>query len=213
MLTDVPASGPKQRRERERLETRDKILEAARELFAEHGVEAVTMREIARRIEYTPTAIYHHFADKDALIQELCDRDFRELAHQVAGLSQVQDPIERLRLLGLGYVDFALANPSHYRFMFMTVKTEIHEHPHIGDPSEDSYAFLKQTVTDGLQQGRFRPEYTDIDQLSQMFWSVVHGIVSLQIVKAEARWIDWKDTRHTAELIIDAMLRGTTVVR
>ncbi|HKO02638.1 MAG TPA: helix-turn-helix domain-containing protein, partial [Thermoanaerobaculia bacterium] len=42
------------------------ILDAARELFATEGYDAVTMRRIADRIEYSPTAIYFHFNDKEA---------------------------------------------------------------------------------------------------------------------------------------------------
>ncbi len=75
--------GTKERREREREELRTRILDAARELFAEEGYEAVTMRRIADRIEYSPTAIYFHFRDKEALMRELCDHDFRALAQRV----------------------------------------------------------------------------------------------------------------------------------
>ena len=63
--------GPKERREREREEIRTSILEAARDLFANEGVEAVTMRRIAEKIEYSPTAIYFHFKDKESLLAEL----------------------------------------------------------------------------------------------------------------------------------------------
>ncbi|HTD61922.1 MAG TPA: helix-turn-helix domain-containing protein, partial [Gemmatimonadaceae bacterium] len=69
-------SAANDRREREKIAIRTKILDAARELFAEHGYDAVTMRTIAEKIEYTPTAIYYHFKDKDALIRELCDMDW-----------------------------------------------------------------------------------------------------------------------------------------
>ena len=72
--------GPRERREREREETRTRILDAARELFAAEGYEAVTMRRIAERIEYSATAIYFHFKDKEALVKELCDVDFTSFA-------------------------------------------------------------------------------------------------------------------------------------
>ncbi len=74
--------GTVERREREKQELRTRILDAARELFAELGYEAVTMRKIAERIEYSPTAIYFHFKDKDALMRELCEMDFSTLAQQ-----------------------------------------------------------------------------------------------------------------------------------
>src|SRR5919204_1809076 len=114
----------KERRAREREETRGKILDAAREMFVDQGIEAVTMRAIADRIEYTPTAIYYHFRDKRALIEELCALDFRALARAFGRIGRIEDPVERLRRIGLAYVDFALGHPSHYRFMFMTPKPD-----------------------------------------------------------------------------------------
>ena len=63
--------GVKERRERERSETREKILDTARELFVEEGFDGVSMRKIAERVEYSPTAIYMHFADKEQLFMEI----------------------------------------------------------------------------------------------------------------------------------------------
>ena len=71
--------GLKERREREREEVRGKILDAARELFVAEGYAAVTMRKIAAAIEYSPTAIYLHFRDKEAVINAICDTDFLKL--------------------------------------------------------------------------------------------------------------------------------------
>ncbi|WP_420130303.1 TetR/AcrR family transcriptional regulator [Longimicrobium sp.] len=198
--------GTKERRERERLETRDKILEAAREMFATQGVEATTMRAIAQRIEYTPTAIYHHFKDKDALIIELCHGDFAKLGRQFTQMERIEDPVERLRRIGMAYVEFAIHNPHHYQIMFMT-RTPAHVHSD-KNPEEDAYGFLLQTVQDGIDVGRFRPELTDAHQLAQMTWSSVHGIISLQIAKCQDPWMEWRDLRTTAKAIIDALIRG-----
>jgi len=61
--------GVKERREREKTETREIILDAARELFLAEGYEGVSMRKVAEKIEYSPTAIYIHFKDKDDLFR------------------------------------------------------------------------------------------------------------------------------------------------
>src|SRR4051794_32343862 len=112
--------GSADRRLRERQALREQILDAARALFATEGYEAVTMRRIAERIEYSPTAIYLHFADKEALVRELCAHDFAVFAAQFAKLARVADPLERLRKSGHAYVDFAVRHPHHYRLLFMT---------------------------------------------------------------------------------------------
>src|SRR5215470_6694465 len=98
--------GVKERRAREKSETRDKILDAARELFISEGYEGVTMRRVAEKIEYSPTAIYVHFANKEELFMELCHSDFHQLAQQFVKLSQIPDPIQRLRTVGRVYIEF-----------------------------------------------------------------------------------------------------------
>src|ERR1700739_4768100 len=112
--------GVKERREREKSETRDKILDAARELFVSEGYEGVSMRKVAEKIEYSPTAIYVHFADKNELFHELCRIDFARLQEVMLSAELPSDPIEKLRQIGRSYIDFGLHYPNHYVFMFMT---------------------------------------------------------------------------------------------
>jgi AcrR family transcriptional regulator len=202
--------GPRERREREREETRERIIDVAREMFAERGIDAVTMRAIADRIEYTPTAIYHHFRDKEALIVELCDRDYRALAHHFGTIGRIEDPVERLRRIGQAYAEFALTHPNHYRFMFMTPKVDKRGAlgADKGNPEEDAYAKVLETVGEGHAAGRFRPEFRSVDQLAQIAWAAVHGVVSLHIAKGSDPWIEWADARETVGLMIDALLRG-----
>jgi AcrR family transcriptional regulator len=204
--------GTTERRERERQELRTRILDAARELFAELGYEAVTMRKIAERIEYSPTAIYFHFKDKDALMRELCELDFASLAHQFQKIAKEKDPIERLRKIGLAYVAFGLEFPNHYRLLFMTPHPPMamseSDEAKRGNPEEDAYAFLKATVEEGLAAGRFRPELTDADLISQTVWAATHGAISLPIAKHNDEWLDWRPTKKTASVVIDALIRG-----
>jgi AcrR family transcriptional regulator len=200
--------GPKERREREREEIRTRILDAARELFANEGVESVTMRRIADRIEYSPTAIYFHFRDKEALLAELCDCDFRSFAHGFIEIAQIADPVERLRAAGRAYVSFGLHNPSHYRLMFMTPKSTEASTIAKGNPEEDSYAFLKGIVSELMKQGRFRDDITDVDLAAQVMWSAMHGLVSLEIAKCKDEWVEWRPIEERAQTVSDMMIRG-----
>jgi len=205
--------GVKERRERERTEVREKILDAALEVFAAKGDDGVTMRALADAIEYSPPVIYSHFHDKDAIIRELCYRAMRSLAHSFAAIGNISDPVERLRRIGKSYVDFALENPSHFRFMFLTahpLPPDAQDDLLRGDPQEDAYAFLKQTVEAGLAAGRFRPELTDAEEITQICWAAAHGVVALQNVKQHDRWIEWRDARTSAYRLIDAAIAGLT---
>lgn len=203
--------GPKERREREREEVRGRILDAARDLFALEGYEAVTMRRIADRIEYSPTAIYFHFRDKETLVKELCNHDFRELAHQFGEAARIADPVERLRVTGRAYARFGLDYPNHYRVMFMTPHPPVDKNDPMfdhGNPEEDAYAFLKTIVSECVATGRFRPELDDVELVSQTIWAGTHGVIALEIAKKTDQWVDWRAVEARVDTMIDVLVKG-----
>ena len=205
---------PVERRQREKQEVRERILEAARELFVAQGYEAVTMRQIAHKIEYTPTAIYFHFKDKEHLISELCAIDFLKMARTFNHLSGIKDPAERLCRMAIEYMEFGLKHPNHYRLLFMT------PHPHIppedivlirrGNPAEDAYAFLRANIIECIAAGKFRPEYRDPEIVAQVLWSSIHGVTSLHIARHQDPWIPWRPVRKIAEEMLAITMRGLT---
>jgi AcrR family transcriptional regulator len=200
--------GTQERRERERQELRTKILDAARELFATEGYEAVTMRKIAERIEYSATAIYQHFADKEALVAELCRHDFRSFASHFAQAASEEDPVHRMRAAGRAYFDFAVEFPQQYRFMFMSTRPEVA--PQEGereDPAQNAYVFLLATVNEAIEKGLLRPEHSDPELVSQMIWAAVHGVAALEVSFGQTKdWVDWRPLRQRQEQMLDAVL-------
>ena len=205
--------GVRERREREKTATRDLILEAARELFVSEGYDGVSMRKVAEKIEYSPTAIYVHFADKEQLFRELCHEDFAKLAEVFVKVAEMPDPLERLRAIGGAYIEFGLRYPNHYRLMFMDVHAplrnlderdlEVKE-----NPEKDAYAFLKQTVVEGLEKRLFREGVDDAELISQTLWAAVHGVISLEIAKRNDAWVEWRPMEDRAFLMLDSVLRG-----
>lgn len=191
-----------------------KILNAARELFAKRGYEAVTMREIARRIEYSPTALYGHFVDKETLFRELCRQDFSEFAQTLLReVSSVDDPVEQLCHAGIMYLSFAEHYPEHYRLMFLA------EHPDIppteaerNDPTQNAYIFLRALVVVLIDSGALRPELRDVDLVAQTIWAVVHGAAALDVNRKQTDdWLDMKPRperfRATLELVVRGLMR------
>jgi AcrR family transcriptional regulator len=204
--------GVKERREREKSETRDRMLDAARELFVTEGYEGVSMRRVAEKIEYSPTAIYVYFADKEELFRELCHQDYARLAAVFQSSLMSSDPIERLRQIGAIYVDFGTRYPNHYKFMFMTVhppcEPDDEDREIMGNPERDAYAFLRWAVQQAIDAGCFREEIRDAELVSQTLWASVHGVISLNIAKGSDPWVDWRSLQERAELMLDVTLRG-----
>ena len=110
----------RRRREAQKQELRQAILEAASSLFLEQGYEGFSLRQVAERIGYTPTTIYFYFADKDALLFALLDDAFDRFgaALRRASLS-TPEPFDQLEAIGRAYVRFGLENPQYYEMMFV----------------------------------------------------------------------------------------------
>lgn len=202
---------PKIKSAEDREKLRTSILDAARMLFVERGIEAVSMREIAKQIGYSATTLYNHFADKEALLQAVCDEDFLKLAIGMRDIMQLPDLVERIQALATGYAMFALQHPSHYRLMFMTPRvpcnldiTTIQR----GNTEQDAYAQLKLVVQEAFEAGIFRPELTDYELIAQTLWASTHGVCSLEISLGREEWIQWTDVQARLDLMQGTMLQG-----
>jgi AcrR family transcriptional regulator len=206
--------GVKERQAQHREELKEKILDAARELLVQDGVEQVSMRKIAKKINYTATTLFHHFPNKDTLLMAVCEADFLALRRSFEKIATIADPLERLRSMGAAYVSFALEHPSHYRLMFMT--PQVHQinfetdRLHKGNPDQDAYAYLRATVAAVIEAGLLRDEHKDPDLVAQIMWSGVHGVVALHLIKCKDPWLEWRPVETIATGVMETMIAGMT---
>jgi len=196
------------RRERERTATRQKILDAARRMLVQHGYERTTMRAIAAKIGYTPTAIYHYFKDKDALVAELSAIDYRAFSRALQRPGTAGDPVDRLAKIGAAYVEFGMTYPMQFQFLFMMRRPKGSARSVPGNPDKEAYGFLRQTCAEAIATGRLRPEFTDPDELAQMAWGSVHGLVALRVAKGDDPSFPWRDVRQVREKLSGVFRRG-----
>lgn len=203
------AVGIKERRERDKAATRQLILDAARDLLVEDGYDKITMRALAERIEYSPTAIYVHFADKDTLLTELSVCDFLEFTQKLAGSSPPDaNPLSRLRFLGGAYIRFAMEHPSQYRHLFMTER-ELTEEAQAAKPPEDAYALLLGTVQAALDAGELHESWADHPHhVAQTLWSSMHGMVALRMTMPEKVAVPMVPLEDLAPVAMEALITG-----
>jgi len=201
---------PKQRREREKEELRQEILDAARELFVKEGYENVSMRRIAEKIEYSPTTIYLYFEDKASLLFAICEETFAKLARRMEAITaEGGDPIETLKRVCRTYVEFGLKYPNHYKVTFIN-----HPELHLGAASylrEGSmglkcYATLRSNVEECIKQKKFREQ--DVEAITQAMWASGHGITSLLITKPDFPWVN---QNRLLDFMIDISIRGLLI--
>lgn len=200
--------GTKERREREKENLRQEILDAARQLFLQNGFENVSMRQIAEKIEYSPTTIYLYFADKSELFQSLCAETFAKLEGELAAIAQNDDdPALCLRKGAEAYIRFGLRYPHHYQLVFMTAhphkEAEVQDFRITGASGERSFQYLLKIISQGIEQEKFRR--VDPMMLAQTAWATMHGITSLLITMKEFPWVDREALIGSA---VETLVRG-----
>jgi len=201
--------GVKERRQREKESLREEILGAARDIFVHEGYDALSMRRVADKIEYSPTTIYLHFKDKSELIFSLCEETFAKLNHEMnSRLPKISDPLERLDAGLHLYVEFGLKNPQQYIATFMVPHThgDAEEEEHYKSPSSQgmqAFGILRQGVADCVSAGVIRD--VDPSLAASALWAGVHGITSL-LISHDA--FPWGDKKKVASFLIDSMVEG-----
>lgn len=172
----------KDRKAREKEELKSLILKNAQKLFVEKGIEQTTIRNIADAIEYSVGTVYLYFKDKNAILHALHTQGFNQMGREFMVLHNVIHPMERLKAMGKVYINFALNNPDMYELMF-TMKAPMQYLNDIDNEEwqegKGTFSALKETIQDCLNQGYFKNH--DLEPLSFMIWSVVHGMCSLSI--------------------------------
>jgi AcrR family transcriptional regulator len=177
---------------------RRQILDDAESLLEEFGEKAFSIRKLVARCGHTAPTIYHHFGDKGHLVGELLESRFSELAAELRRGLEMPDAIEQLRVFALAFARFGLANPIHYRLFTLTPASGID-----APPSGEECRRLLAAPLDRLDaQGRVPVGRLDV--LRQAFWALIHGAVSLQVMRPDYEWDE-----QMLEVALDGLIEGT----
>lgn len=170
----------KERKKRQKTEMREAILSAALKLFSDEGLENMTMRKIAERIEYSVGTLYLYFKDKDEIFFELHTRGFSEFYKRQLSVQDIKDPVERLTEHGIAYIQFAIDNPEYYDLMFISrAPAKIIKKNKDWECGVRTYDLLKQNIMQAKESGKFKN--VDLEVAAFSLWAFVHGIASLYI--------------------------------
>ncbi|MEQ9496932.1 MAG: TetR/AcrR family transcriptional regulator [Deltaproteobacteria bacterium] len=156
------------------------LLDAALALVGEGGIDALTLREAARRAGVSHNAPYRHFADKEALLVAIATEGFERLADALAAAeSEAPDDFERFVGGGEAYVTFALENAAHYRVMFgPTLANKIGQHPDLDVVGMRAFKGLLDHVERAEARGLL-PGDRPADAVAMTMWAYVHGLAML----------------------------------
>ena len=172
--------GSKERIARLKEETKSNILEAALEIVKEDGWQALSMRKIADKIEYTAPIIYEYFENKEGILLELTRQGYIILNRDVKqAMEKEADAASQLKAMWIAYWDFAFAHREYYQLMYGV---------------EMNCCYRKQTFAEADQTIRLfydkikevmtaeNPDEDLICRKHYTFWSIIHGLISINLV-------------------------------
>ncbi len=194
-------------RERRQQRTQHGIIDAARQIIREGGVEALSMRAIAERIDYSPAGLYEYFASKEEIIGAVCEQNFERFTQRLAAVDIALPPPEYMLELGLAYIDFAARNPDSFLLMFTTVPLLRggKKHPDITDDVEtliakgDAFGILVKGVQRCVEAGLY-PASADFGVIEMAYasWTQVHGLAMLRVTNGELFSFDYATVERNA---------------
>lgn len=160
---------------------RQAVIDSALELIAERDIQSLTLREIAKRVGVSQMAPYRHFKNKAVLLAVLAQEGFQALYDhlQEASTKRSLAPIERVRVLGVAYVLFAIENPVHYRVMFDASLSNRTIYPPLYQTAVKVLELCIQLIVECQQAGLI--DERDPKELAQVKWSTCHGLSMLLI--------------------------------
>ena len=161
---------------------REALIEVGLAIVEEQGIDAVSLRAVARRAHVSHSAPYHHFHSKSELLAALAAAGFDRLVAAIqVKIAHVpsDDPITQLRAIGRSYMQFAAKNPSVFRLMFRPELTKPSEHRQLQEAEARAFGTLIGSIVH-CQQAKQLPS-SDPLQLAACAWSSVHGLATLRV--------------------------------
>lgn len=160
------------RKERERADRYQRIIDTAREIAEAEGWDAVTVRRLADRIEYSQPVLYGHFTGRDAIVSAVAEQGIAELAIVVKRLREgAADPMAALTAVADGYLAFARERSALYDAMFL-LRTDLKFGPDAPQTLKDAFAELVHTFAP------FAAPH-DVETFTEVAWSALHGLATL----------------------------------
>jgi AcrR family transcriptional regulator len=184
--------------------TRQAILDAAHDVFVAEGYDGASIRKVAQRAGYSHGTIYLHFRDKDDLLYQLSEEQFRALLERLRALPRSLDALSRLTAALRTYVDYGLEFPNHYDLMFSIRPAHLRHaaERRFGPMAEQVYAFLYDVLVKAGERGLVAIGDPDVDTTALI--AAMHG--AIEMYKADA--IDLAEARAAAERLIVMLQAG-----
>lgn len=192
-------------REIRKEKTRQKIIKTTSELIRKGGIEKLSLRQVAKKMNYSPSGMYEYFTSKEALIDAVLEKGLKAMSKYLKRVPSELSWKKKLVELGFAYLDFAFTEPEVYFLVY----TKLHSKRRAvtDEVNKDSpYYYYFNAIRQGVDIGEFnlQDDHT-LDTVTFAFWSLLHGMVMLELTHLKGFDADFKKYHS---LNLEAMVRG-----
>lgn len=184
--------GIKERKEREKLQKRASILEAAEKLFLQKGIDNVTMDELAASLEISKGALYLHFQNKEDLYLEIIQKGIKLLRKTIEKeIEKASDGLSKALAICKAYIDFSKKHKNYFNSILYFEAKEVNEKKssqvllQTYEESDKTLKILIQAIEQGIKDGSV---YDKLDPVETaiLIWSHLTGTLQLILAKGKA---------------------------
>lgn len=184
--------GINERKEREKRQRVDTILEAAQLVLKEKGMEATTVNDVAQKAELGKGTLYLYFKSKDELLVALCNEALEDLYNSfVQATKKCGNGFEKVNTMGYAYLDFYKKSPLKFELINFLNHSQGHEHaedsPHMQScmqSAQKTIGFMVQCLVEGMEDGSISKHINPL-QTAILLWSSTTGIIQTLSVHAQ----------------------------
>jgi AcrR family transcriptional regulator len=201
------------RREREKQQRKNDIVEAAEALFSEKGFKATTMQEISERVELSKGTIYLYFKSKEELYLSVCVKGVAEFGEDLEAAARAAGGLEDvIRAVYIAYIRHSLEKPAIFRVLRDTFIEQVRQnlsHETIEEISGYIKGWLELEsglLEEGIERGIFRQDL-DAYGFSLTAWRMSTGLIELALLK-EPGVVEHEDLDRFLQQSIDLIIDG-----
>jgi AcrR family transcriptional regulator len=182
--------------------SRVRILDAARGLFEEGGYQVVSMRAIAKKLDYTPGALYYHFKEKAELFSAVIAEDFARLDSELDDVLRgfPEGGLLLLEKVFASFIRFGMENKRSFELMFSVRDSDLEKYA--APAKMRSYEKFANVVTKGIQG--FSAERQNRIELIWSLFLALHGFVAFYIQTDQS----YEEIAKLADTHVQLLLKG-----
>lgn len=181
-----------ERRQEEKEQRREDILDAAERVFQRQGVDNVTMGAIAKEARVSRSLIYVYFTDKADIELAVAQRSI-DLLHQLfeGAIQRHTHGIDKIRAIGEAYITFFRTRPFHYEMFVRQEAIDVGGDEGEATPAQRAYQhrglqvmeLMADAVQVGMDDGTIRSDVGSPMKTAVTLWGMTHGVLQIAAIK------------------------------